>query len=73
MKQLLIGALLAFALAAGLLPATAQSVPSVKGLTAFTPQCQYMSVTGYLRWQYFQQNHTWISLEEANELVKSQL
>ena len=53
--------------------ASAQAVPSVRGLQAFSPQAKYMSLTGYLRWQYFKENNVWISLEEAGELVRSQV
>lgn len=52
--------------------AYAQSVPNVKGLQPFVAQTRYMSLIGYMRWQYFTQNNTWISVDEAAELVRSQ-
>ncbi len=52
--------------------ALAQAAPSVRGLQPFTPQTRYMSLAGYLRWQYFKQNNAWISMEEAVQLVNSQ-
>lgn len=53
--------------------ATAQTVPSIQGIHAFTTQASYMSLAGYLRWQYFAENNVWISQKEAKELVKSQV
>lgn len=50
----------------------AQAAPSVRGLTPFSAQTRYMSLAGYLRWQYFRQNKTWISMEEAQRLVAGQ-
>jgi hypothetical protein len=31
-----------------------------------------MSLAGYLRWQYFQENNVWISRAEAGELSRTQ-
>ena len=53
--------------------AYAQTIPNVQGLQAFTSQDQYMSLTGYLRWQYFKENNVWITLGEAGRLVRSQV
>ncbi len=50
--------------------ASAQTVPNVSGLKAFTAQTRYLSLPGYLRWQYFMENDQWISFDEANELLK---
>jgi hypothetical protein len=50
----------------------AQSIPNVRGLEPFSAQTRYMSLVGYLRWQYFTQNNTWISVAEATELVNNQ-
>jgi hypothetical protein len=49
-----------------------QAVPNIRGLQAFSPQARYMSLTGYLRCQYFMENNVWISQVEAQELVRSQ-
>jgi hypothetical protein len=49
--------------------ASAQTIPSTRGLTGFTSQTRFLSLTGYLRWQYFKENGTWISIAEAKELV----
>lgn len=73
MKRFLSGALLAGMILAGS-HAFAQTIPNVQGLTPFSPQAKYMSLPGYLRWQYYMQNDgVWISIEEAQELVRSQL
>jgi len=52
--------------------ASAQAVPSIRGLQAFSPQVQYLSLAGYLRWQSYKENSVWISQQEARELVRSQ-
>ncbi len=53
-------------------PASAQTIPNVRGLQAFTAQTNFMSLPGYLRWQYFVENDTWISRSEARSLVSAQ-
>jgi hypothetical protein len=72
MKTLLVLALLAAGLVLALAPASAQTVPSVRGLRAFSPQTNFMSLEGYLRWQYFVENNAWISRAEAESLAKAQ-
>ena len=73
MKKLVIMGLLVGAAVLGFTnPASAQVIPSVRGLTAFTPQTNFMSLPGYLRWQYFVENSTWITYAEASQLVSSQ-
>ena len=70
-----------FFLAAGLLggmllsvtPGLAQNVPSVRGLRAFSAEANYMSLPGYLRLQYFAENHTWLTHREAVAMVHRQL
>jgi len=52
--------------------ASAQAVPSIHGIQEFSPQAKYMSLSGYLRWQYYTENNVWISQEEAVALVRSQ-
>lgn len=53
--------------------ATAQAVPNVVGMKAFSVEAQYMSLAGYLRWQVLRESNVWISHEEAGELVRSQV
>ena len=74
MKQLLILGLFA-AMVFGLTSAaTAQAtVPDVRGLQPFTAETNYMSLPGFLRWQYYQETASWITWGEAVALVRSQL
>ena len=53
--------------------AQAQTYPSVaKGLTAFSPECNFMSKPGYLRFRYFQTSNDFISYETAARVVAEQ-
>ena len=72
MKRLILGAIVIAVFVVAMCQAGAQNIPNVAGLTPFSPQAKYMSLPGYLRWQYFKMNGTWISLPEAAELVKNQ-
>ncbi len=49
-----------------------QQYPSVAGLTPFSPQCNFMSKAGYLRYRYFITSGRWISYEEANRVAAEQ-
>ncbi len=49
--------------------AQAQQYPSVAGLTPFSPEANFMSLPGYLRYRYFVTSRTWISYEEAARIV----
>lgn len=53
-------------------PAAAQTIPNVRGLTPFTAETNFMSLTGFVRWQYFVENSVWLSRAEATSLVRSQ-
>lgn len=53
--------------------ASAQTVPNVQGLTPFTEETRYMSLPGYLRWQYHEQTAQWITWGEAVALVDQQI
>jgi len=53
-------------------PASAQVIPSVRGVSSFSAQANFMSLSGYMRWQYFTENKVWISRAEAAALVSSQ-
>ncbi len=59
-------------LAAAIVPAFAQQYPNVSNLKAFTPEANFMSLPGYLRWVVYQTNNQWISLEEATRIVNEQ-
>lgn len=54
--------------------ASAQAtVPNVRGLRAFTAEAKFMSLPGYLRWQYFQETGAWVTWGEAVAMVRNQL
>ncbi len=53
-------------------PTAAQTIPNVRGLQAFTAQTNFMSLAGFLRWQYFVENDVWISRSEARSLTSAQ-
>ena len=53
-------------------PAGAQQYPNVANLQPFSPQANYMSLPGYLRWQVFRDTGTWLSREEATRIVAEQ-
>jgi hypothetical protein len=53
-------------------PASAQTIPNVRGLSPFTAETNFMSRTGYLRWQYYAENNVWLSRAEASSLAQSQ-
>ncbi len=72
MKKLLVLALVTMGVLLALAPASAQQVPSVRGLRSFSPQTNFMSLEGYLRWQYHVENNVWISRAEAESLAKTQ-
>ncbi len=67
---LVIGALV---LAVHIGPAFAQEYPNVSNLTPFTPDANFMSLPGYLRWVVYQLKNEWISLEEAARIVNEQI
>lgn len=46
--------------------------PRVAGLRPFSPETNFMSLPGYLRWLMFQATGTWITYQEAERVVKEQ-
>jgi hypothetical protein len=73
MKTLTVLAILAGLTLLGLAkPAAAQAIPHVENLQRFTAEANYMSLAGYLRYQYFIENDVWITRVEAIQLVRSQ-
>ncbi len=60
-------------LAAQIDPAFAQEFPNVSNLTPFTPDANFMSLPGYLRWVVYQLNNEWISMEEVARIVNEQI
>ena len=74
-KLMIVGAVAAMALlATGSKQAQAQTAyPSVAGVTAFTQGANFMSLPGYLRYRYFLDSGRWITREEAENAVRSQV
>jgi len=53
--------------------AEAAAYPNVTGLTPWTPESNYMSLSGYLRWMTFREQGVWLSMAEAKRIVNEQL
>ncbi len=47
--------------------------PQVTGLAPFSPETNYMSLPGYLRWVNYQIAGSWIGYHEAARIVKEQV
>jgi len=54
-------------------PAEAAAYPNVAGLTPWTSESNYMSLSGYLRWMTFREQGVWLSMAEAKRIVNEQL
>ena len=74
MRKIIIALALAIITAAAVSApsAQAQTYPSVSGLTAFSPECNFMSKPGYLRYRYFLTSKDFISYETAARVVTEQ-
>ncbi len=48
------------------------SLPRVENLKSFTPETQYMSVVGFLRYLVYQQTGTWLTHTEASRMLHDQ-
>ena len=46
---------------------------SVAGLQDWTPETNYMSLAGYLRWMTFTEQKVWLSVAEAKRIVAEQM
>ena len=46
--------------------------PNVSGLRAFSPETNFMSLAGYMRWLVHQASGTWITYAEARRVVQEQ-
>ena len=60
-------------IAAATTPAAAGAYPDVSGLQPWTPESNYMSLAGYLRWMTFREQGVWLSMAEAKRIVVEQL
>ncbi len=75
MRKLILVAFVAAAAVVGLFAAPsaqAQEYPNVSGLTAFTPEANFMSLPGVLRWKHYQATGQWISRDEAVQAARGQ-
>jgi hypothetical protein len=63
--------------AGGAAPVHAQtgsgSYPSVSNLRPFSPEANYMSLPGYLRYLVYQRDGVWMSRQEAVAVVDQQI
>jgi len=48
------------------------SLPRVDNLKSFTPETQYMSVVGFLRFVVYQQTGSWLTHREAQRMLQDQ-
>lgn len=48
------------------------SLPYVEDLKPFSPETEYMSLSGYLRYLVFQQSGLWLSYREAARIIRDQ-
>jgi hypothetical protein len=75
MRKLIVVIVLAITVLVGAVVAPraqAQNYPQVGNLTPFTAETNYMSLPGFLRFSYLQSSGTWISHDQAVEIVKQQ-
>ena len=71
-KVVITAALTAITMLGMVLPIYAQTAPDVHNLPAYTAESNYMSLPGYLRWQYFQETNNWISYRQAVAMVRDE-
>lgn len=72
MRKLVVVVVLAMAALIGTLTApNAEAQVSVSGLRPFSPEANYMSLPGYLRWVTLRDTGRWISREEAEQRVRA--
>ena len=72
MRKLVVVVVLAMAALIGTIAAPkAEAQVSVSGLTPFSPEANYMSLPGYLRWVTLRDTGRWISREEAEARVRA--
>ncbi len=55
------------------LPTSASVTPDVAGLRPFSPEANFMSQAGYLRYLVYEQQGVWLSRGEAVALVDMQI
>ena len=50
--------------------AQAQEFPDCAGKTPFTPEANFMSIPGWLRWQYLLSSGRWVSHDQAVQVAR---
>lgn len=73
LRGIIVLVLTVLVLAVAIAPAFAQQYPNVSNLKPFSPEANFMSLPGYLRWVVFQQTAQWITYAEAARIVRQQL
>ncbi|MBI2122607.1 MAG: hypothetical protein HYT96_00430 [Armatimonadetes bacterium] len=73
LRGIIVLVLTVLVLAVAIAPAFAQQYPNVSNLRPFSPEANFMSLPGYLRWLVFQQTAQWITYAEAARIVRQQL
>ncbi len=72
-KMIVVLTLAAAALMAAMAPrAEAQTYPNVAGRRAFSPEANFMSLPGFLRFSYYRDSGQWISREQAIQIARDQ-
>lgn len=76
MRKLILGIALAAVTAATFVAApqvqAQANYPNVSGLTPFSPDCNFMSKPGYLRYRHFVNTGEWLTYERAAAIVAEQ-
>ncbi|NCO34122.1 MAG: hypothetical protein AUJ92_05540 [Armatimonadetes bacterium CG2_30_59_28] len=67
-----VAAITCLALAGSVKQAKAAEYPQVAQLKAFSPEANFMSLPGYLRYLVFVQDGKWITRAEAVQIVEQQ-
>jgi len=67
MRKLMVVLILALAALAGPQAPVHAGYPDPAGLTPFTAETNYMSLDGWVRWQYWLRTGRWLSLREIQD------
>jgi len=63
--------LVAMALIGAMTAPKAQAAVDISALQPFTPEANFMSLPGYVRYQTLLADNRWITREEAEEIVRA--
>lgn len=73
MKKVIMSALGLMTFAFLAMPSNAAEYAQVASLEPFSPEANYMSLPGYLRYVTYEQTGVWLSREEAVAIVNQQI